>query len=296
MQRRIVDVFRELLVTVTPLASHSSVVVQHRASVKSCLSTHFSVRRFFRTGSSANGTSLSGYSDVDYFVDIGREDLGVNSIEALRRMRDVLADRFPLTRMRVSCPSLRVRFGTAVRETTEIVPAGRVTDIDKYSVYDIPDCQGGWTRSSPDAHNAYVDSINAMHRGRVKSLIRLVKAWKFFNNIPVSSFYLALRVAKFAEREAHLRYEYALSSFFNALDKTDLSPMKDPAGISGYVYPCASSTLVSTVQYNVRLAALQADMGLEAYSKNDTRNTFYWWNALFAGKLTRLKRRGKSCH
>ena len=45
-------------------------------------------------------------------------------------------------------------------------------------------------QASPDAHNAYVASIDTKFGGKVKPLIRFIKAWKYFRDVPISSFYL----------------------------------------------------------------------------------------------------------
>jgi hypothetical protein len=55
------------------------------------------LNRFFRTGSFGNGTSISGYSDVDYFASIPRDQLKAISTSTLTRLKNVLDSRFPLT-------------------------------------------------------------------------------------------------------------------------------------------------------------------------------------------------------
>jgi len=59
-----------------------------------------------------------------------------------------------------------------------------------YKVYDIADGAGGWMKTSPDAHNAYVRDIDDPLGGKVKPLIRFLKAGKCFKDVPISSFYL----------------------------------------------------------------------------------------------------------
>jgi hypothetical protein len=112
-----------------------------------------------------------------------------------------LISRFPYTGVRVSCPTVVVPFGTTASERTEIIPADCVGDRNGYKVYDIADCAEGWQKASPDAHNSYVRAVDD-RAGKVKPLIRFLKAWKWFRDVPISSFYLELRVAKYASQEA----------------------------------------------------------------------------------------------
>src|SRR5580704_11881538 len=157
MPRTVDEGFRDFLTRLTPSSTESATATTHRASIESRLKNDFGLRRFFRTGSFGNGTSISGYSDVDYFANLPTDQLTRSSNYTLTKVRSALDLRFPFTGVRVNCPAVKVPFGTVESETTEVVPADyvRKTDAGHY-VYDIPDCSDGWKRSSPDAHNAYV--------------------------------------------------------------------------------------------------------------------------------------------
>lgn len=176
MPTRTVDQgFRTFLSTLTPTAGESTAAKNHRSSIKSCLESNFGMTNFFRTGSFGNGTSISGYSDVDYFAEIPTCNLKENSTTTLSQVRDALKKRFPTTNVRVSCPAVVVPFGTDAKESTEVTPADYIkTTDDEYRVYDIPDCSDGWMRSSPEAHNAYVREIDENLSKKVKPLIRFI--------------------------------------------------------------------------------------------------------------------------
>jgi len=45
-----------------------------------------------------------------------------------------------------------------------------------------------------------VNDANAKPRGKAKRLARLIKAWKYFCDIPISSFYLEMRCASYLNR------------------------------------------------------------------------------------------------
>ena len=261
--------------------------MSHRGSIEACLKNNFVLTRLFRTDSTGNGTSISGYSDVDYFASLGRDDLSADSTSTLTRIRDALTTRFPNTGVRVNCPAVKVPFGRVVSETTEIVPADYVTRVgnQNYIVYDIPNCAGGWMRSSPDAHNDYVRTIDNKHTGKVKPLIRFIKAWKFFNLVPISSFYLELRVAKYADREPSILYEYDVQRIFNLLFSNNLSALQDPMSVSGLIAPCKTQVMLDDARSKVLTASVRANKALEAFQNNQIKDAFYWWGLLWAGKF-----------
>jgi len=110
--------FREFHGRLTPTGGESQAAKDHRASIEACLEENFEIMRFFRTGSFGNGTSIRGYSDVDYFASIPTKNLKSDSDATLRQMRDVLDARFPHTGVAVRTPAVLAPFGTDASEST----------------------------------------------------------------------------------------------------------------------------------------------------------------------------------
>ncbi len=161
MPRSVDEGFNDFLSKLTPTLGESDAAKRHRASIKANLEANFDVKNFFRSGSFGNGSSISGYRDVDYFASIARSDCNQNSGTTLSRVRDVLNQRFPSTGVCVSCPAVSVPFGTDAKESTEVVPADYMhSTYESHRVYEIASCSGGWMRSSPDAHNTYVQDAD----------------------------------------------------------------------------------------------------------------------------------------
>ena len=279
--------FRDFLQTLTPTAGESTAAKNHRASIETCLKSNFNMPRFFRTGSFGNGTSISGYSDVDYFAEIPTSKLKKNSTNTLREVRDALDKRFPNTGVRVSCPAVLVPFGTDAKESTEVTPADYIEDTeeDGYKVYEIPDCSASWMRSSPDAHNAYVREVNEDLNNKVKPLIRFIKAWKYYRNVPISSFYLELRIAKYAEGESSIVYDIDVKGVFSHLDSIDLARMQDPMEISGYISPCSTQAQLDDAKSKLATALTRAQKARDAEVRGDTKEAFDWWDLLYDGNF-----------
>lgn len=285
MPRLVDEGFSDFLSRLTPTSGESDAAKRHRASIKACLEANFNLVNFFRTGSFGNGTSISGYSDVDYFASIAARNISSNSGTSLSRVKDVLSSRFPLTGVRVSCPAVKVPFGTDAKESTEVVPAAFVLTPGADRVYDIANCSGGWMRSSPDAHNAYVRDADRRLNNKVKPLIRFIKAWKYYRQVPISSFYLELQVAKYSYGESSIVWSIDVERMFAKLTTSALAPMKDPKGISGYIEPCFTKAQLKESQSKLATALLRAKKAREAESKGNTKDAFYWWDQVYAGKF-----------
>ena len=289
--RTIEQGFRNFLRTLTPTSRESDAAKKHRASIEACLKNNFGpTTRFFRTGSFGSGTSISGYSDVDYFAQIPASSREENSTLMLRRVRDALDKRFSKTGVRVSRPAVIVSFHPDGKESTEVTPASYVETIRKeeYKVYNIPDLSGSWIRSSPNAHKAYVRKVDQKLERKVKPLIRFVKAWKYYQRVPISSFYLELRVAKYIGKKpglAYDAYDIAIKRIFSHLHKGNLAKMRDPMEICGQIKPCSTDKKLERAKSKLSTALNRAQKACDARRKGDIEDAFYWWNKLYDRKF-----------
>lgn len=286
MPRTIEDGFNDFHDKLKLVKTESEAVKSHRASIEACLKSNFGMNRFFRTGSIGNGTNVANYSDTDYFAGIPTENLKENSLTTLRQVKEALEKKFSTTDdIHISSPAVVVPFGTAKSETTEIIPVDYVKTENKVNIYDIPDGDGGWMKSSPKAQNDYVTKINSNLSFKVKPLIRFIKAWKFYNNVPILSFYLEMRVAKYASGEKSIYYSIDIKNIFYHLININLASMNNPAGIAGSIIPCKSEVAKKEALSKLNTAYSRACKAREAEKNENISDAFYWWNLLFNDKF-----------
>ncbi len=286
MAKTLDEAFRVFHSWLTPTAGETAAAKRHRASIEACLKSNFEITRFFRTGSFGNGTSIRGRSDVDYFASIPNRYLTQNSDSTLKKVWRALDDRFPDTGIGIRTPAVWVPFGEDASESTDVVPAEYLgKNDDGYMIYDIADRSGGWMQTSPDAHTAYVSDINTKLSGKLKPLIRFVKAWKYYKNVPLYSFYLEMKVARYASDESSIVYSIDLKRIFRLLANEELSAMQDPTGVSGYIYPCFSEAMKDDALSKIDTALSRAEKACEAENDEEVEDTFYWWNLLFDGEF-----------
>jgi hypothetical protein len=220
--------FNEFLTKLTPTKGESEAAKGHRASVEACLDRNFGLYRFFRSGSFGNGTSISGYSDVDYFAWLKYENFSMDSSAILNKVRNALDARFPKTGIKIDSPAVIVPFGTDISETTEVVPAQYSPNTLKdYTVYKIADGLGGWLQSCPEAHTNFITKKDKRLKERLKPLIRFVKAWNYHQKAKISSFYLELRVADYVSDEIY-SYSIEIEYFLKYLLRKELAAIQDP--------------------------------------------------------------------
>lgn len=285
MPRTIDEGFRDFHTCLTPTTSETDGAKRHRASIEQCLTSNFDCRRFVRIGSFGNGTSISGYSDVDYLAELPTRELTQNSTSTLVKVRTALDTRFPNTGVAVRCPAVVAPFGSSAAETTEVVPADRVSDSNGYGVYEIADCAGSWRRSSPDAHNAFVRSVDFKLNGKVKPLIRFIKAWKYYRSVPIRSFYLELRIADYASGESSIVYDIDVLRVFRRLWNSELASIRDPMGVSGSIGACSSTEKKEDALSKLARAVTRAEKARAAAEAGNISEAFDWWRLVFADEF-----------
>ncbi|MGO3669561.1 MAG: SMODS domain-containing nucleotidyltransferase [Vreelandella alkaliphila] len=278
--------FRDFHSALTPRSYESGKASSHKSSITSRLQVYYDLKSLFYSGSANNGTSISGHSDADFFASIPRNKLKKNSSVSLREVKECLQDRFPNTRVYVDSPAVVLDFGAGSWDTAEVIPADYLyRSSEEKNVYDIPDGNGGWIESSPSTHNSYVALQNNRLNKRLKPLIRFVKAWKYYNNVPISSFYLELRITKLMEAESSILYEIDVNSVLKKLYDCNLAPIRDPKGISGLIYPCKSSANKETALSKLRTAKARSQKARDAEMSGNISEAFDWWDKVFFGKF-----------
>lgn len=281
MPRSIAQGFEDFLTNLKATKTETALAKSHRASIEACLISNFGLNRFTRIGSFGNGTNVSGYSDVDYLACIPTSQLTKTSTASLAKVKNSLAARFPNTGVAVNSPAVLVPFGEKKSEDTEIVVADYIKESNGYKVYEIADGNDEWMEVSPDAHNAYVDYVDKQRGGKIKPLIRFIKAWKFYQGAKISSFYLEMRVAKFAADEKSIVYDIDVNTILRQLRDNELAKMQDPMGVSGYIYPCKTESFKVDALSKLGTAATRSQKARDATDKGDFKEAFEWWGKLY---------------
>ncbi|SOB89015.1 nucleotidyltransferase domain-containing protein [Streptomyces sp. 1331.2] len=273
----------EFLTKMTPSASQFSASSRHRAEVEGCINAAIGLNRSVETGSLRHGTGVSGYSDADYLVSL-KGDMPSSPEAILAKIRDALASRFWATRIRVSRPAVVCAFANGT-ETVEVTP-GYLHGTGEYFSYYIPQPGGTWMLSSPDAHLAYVnESAARFPSGKVKALIRLLKAWKYLNDVQMSSFYLEMRAAQHAMGESAIVHLIDLCMVFEDLAARALPDMNDPKRVGGRFSACSSDPRRLEALSKIRTAATRARRAVDASARGDEVAAFEQLNLLFAGRF-----------
>lgn len=286
MPRTVDEGFDAFLKKLHPLTSEHQKAASHKGSVKSCLKNNFDYCDLFETGSFGNGTGVRHHSDTDYFAVLKAEYVRKNSATVLRDLRKALEFTFPRTHdIRVNSPAVNIPFGKYESETLELTPCVFHGMIGGHRAFRIPDGDGGWLRSSPQAHNWYVREHDKKMGGQLKTLIQLVKAWKFYQNVPVHSFYLELFTVQHFAKRRRLNLPLDLYKLFIALYEYELEEFDDPMGVTLGLSACNTDNQRETAMSRLATALSRTIKALEADQRGRTDIAFDFWKKLFNDKF-----------
>ena len=269
-----------------PLESQRAAAARHRARVEASLRGALDGYLFRETGSFRHGTGVRGHCDVDLLVGIRGPRPG-SSDTALAWVKNALAASFPSTPVRISRPAVVIAFAGG-DETWEIIP-GFVTGRggEGVYVYDIPGAATGWLDTAPLEHLAYVTEVNSRPdiAGGAKKLARLIKAWKYYNDVPISSFYLEMRAAHYLTGQSSFVAVYDICYLLEHLDSIALAAMNDPKGAAGRFEACSTTVKKAEALSKLSTGATRARKALDAHRKDESATAFYYLDLLFGGQF-----------
>lgn len=271
--------FVQFLSKYTPSDAEKASYSTHRQAIEGKLENSFDVKHVWETGSFSNGTGVRYHSDLDILASIPAASQRTNSYNMLLAVKTALEQRFTNSTIYIRTPAVVCQFAEA--KYVEVTPGYYKNSVDDNLVYEIPQLGGGWIKTSPWAHNKYVQGVNASLGYKVKSLVRLMKILKHTRNIPISSFYLELRIAKYCEGETSIIYEYDVLRMLNRLVADGLASTRDPNGITGMVSACNTDTQKQDALSKLSTASTRASNAITAEKEGRHTDALYWWKMVF---------------
>lgn len=276
--------FDQFLGWLIPSDAERAHATSHRASIESKLESEFGLWRMFESGSFKHGTGVSQKSDVDLFASL-KSDRPSLSSSTLSAVKSALQARFPSTQIYVARPAVVLNFGSGY-ERVEVIPAFPAESQDTGMRYKIPGVTTEWMDSTPKAHLDYVNASNKVPVvGGAKGLARLLKAWKYYRDVPISSFYLEMRAAEYMRTQSSLVYYMDLYYVLRNLQSHSLASMNDPTGKTGRIHACSSDANYTIARSRLDTAVSRAKRGMDSAYGSDLEDAFEAWDLLFNGKF-----------
>jgi hypothetical protein len=178
-----------------------------------------------KIGSYGKGTAVRPPRDVDVLFLMPSNKfwqydthLGNGQSQLLQAVRAVLGTRYPTTSIRGDGQVVVVPFVDG--HTVEVLPAWRLTN----GKYRVPNTHrgGSWNIVDHAAEIANVADSDQQYAGNTRNLIKMMKIWQAYCNVPIKSLVLELRSVNFMSTWEHrhdgtMFYDWMVRDFFREL-------------------------------------------------------------------------------
>jgi hypothetical protein len=283
------EAFKVFLGWLAPRDIELAKAAAHREEIRARLDRKFGVRHLYAGGSLHHRTGVHQVSGADYFcwLDMKRP---TSSASALTAMQKTLQRLYPDLTVRIARPAVVVDFADGA-ERVAVIPAfaGGET-LGDHVRFRVPGVAQDWMSASPLAHGEWLERCNSTPGvlGGAKGLARLVRAWKHYRDVPISSFYLELRAAAFMAERSGVLYPYDLRDFLATVVRDGLAPIEDPSGVCGPVEAYLAPSTRNEAMSKAANAAGWAESALTQQRLGSMSNAFRQWNTLFGGRFPSL--------
>lgn len=288
----VADRFKTLLARIEPSVTTTQLYESHRSGVTNRLKTVFAANKVVLIGSNSRDTAIGKYSDVDLLLVLSRSEVTrggslVSSDTVLKNVRLQLEDRYTSTNIGKDRQAIVVNFKDG-DHPVDVVPAfyeGPAASLNNYPVYGIPDGEGNWMQTSPDAHNRYIIEADQRSGGKLKGVVRLIKFWRTTRNVPLNCFHVELLLAQTGVCNGVKSYAECVADVMALLAQRECRGLQDPLRISGIVKAANTEIKRQQAAASLRQCAEHAKqaVGFDCYGYMPT--AYQQWDFVFHGQF-----------
>lgn len=198
---------------------------KHRG-VRKCLNSHYhgstsETDNSFLIGSWGKSTHVRPPRDIDIYFVLPVEAyhrfnnyVGNKQSSLLQEVRTVLGRTYPTTKMRGDGQVVVVEFDTM---SVEVVPAFKLEN-GRYWICDTND-GGKYKEADPTAEHSHISSTHTANNNNLRPMVRMLKTWQDWCNVPLKSFHLELLAADFIQQsqwrlQGYFYYDWIMRDFF----------------------------------------------------------------------------------
>ncbi|NJM09941.1 MAG: hypothetical protein HC883_03360 [Bdellovibrionaceae bacterium] len=187
--------------------------------------------------------------------------------------------------MWIDGPAVVVGFGQGAG-AVDVVPGvwiGTTTSAPHYPVYEIPDGNGGWRRTSPQRHSKYLNDEDVRAGYKLAKVVKLLKAWKYSRapKIPIFGFHMEMLLATSGTCVGVRSYQNILLDAFRLLRDRNGSSLADPLGISSRIDAVATELQRQRLVEYASYAADKASSAISAEVGGRHDDAYYYWKLVF---------------
>lgn len=198
-------------------------------------STNYSGSTKLLIGSYGKRTNIRPARDVDVIFILPASEYQTSSngynyqSYLLQKIKNILLNRYPNTSIKGDGPTVVVNFSN--NHFIEVVPAIEL----KSGKFYIPFTSSGgyWKLDDPRSLYSFINGSDQAPNGNTRNLIRMIKKWQDFCNVPIKSLVIEIRTVLFLQ---NYKYKEASSFYYDWMVRDYFEQLVTKAG-SHYTLP-----------------------------------------------------------
>lgn len=236
-------------------------------------------------GSYGKNTAIAPPTDIDVlfimpYKEFHRYDSssGNGQSQLLQDIKNILLEKYSNTYMRGDGQVVVVNFDSY---NVEVIPGFLL----KNGNYCIPDTHSGgsWKETSPKSEMENLTISNKSSNGNTIKLIKMIKAWKYYRNVPIKSLVVELRAVNFLKNwdyydKSSTYYDWMIRDFLRELLKYVNGSCEIP-GIDEKI------SYEDEWESKARSALNRAEKACEFESKEDYISATQEWKKIFGDRF-----------
>ncbi len=228
---------------------------------------------------------------MDVFAVVSRDTVRwgngyMSSTTVLDNFRQQLENRFWNTDVYRNGPAIVVEFSDCKGDVVPSVFAEFATE-HKWPVYWIPDGAGGWMKTAPGLHNAYIKNEDDACGGKLKRTAQILKFWRECRSprIPVSSFHIEMVLAALGICKGVKSYADCITEVLQNLAARECRAMQDPFCICGNIAALKTENQRDNALASIKYSRDHAKVALSADRNGNVSEALRQWDIVFNGEF-----------
>lgn len=221
--------FEALLANLTLKSDQRSDGITKHTGVRNCLNSHYynlnsDYANSMLVGSWGKNTEVRPPRDIDVMFILPdsvywrfQDRQGNRQSQLLQEVKGALVSKYSRTDIRGDGPVVLIPFSTY---NVELVPSFKTTT-GQY-IIPITTNGGSYKNFDPDAEISKITTADSATNGNTRALVRMMKRWQEYCNVPIKSFYLELNAIDFLSSWQYRTngatyYDWMVRDFLNYL-------------------------------------------------------------------------------
>jgi len=279
MAKTVTAAFDELLARLSLTSAQASTAQTRVSGLRDFFDSKFTMSsRAFATGSYARQTLVRWERDVDLMAPLSysayKAGYDHDSRAFLYMVRDALNERYGSTKVSSKQVAVKLDFTEIVADVVPCFPR-------QGGGFFMPNGTADWRATNPPFHAELMKQADSAQQGRLKPLVKLIKAWNLANSHHLTSFHVELMVERMWRGHTIGSHAASVASTLKVMPSWLRTAFPDPWDGGRPIDEDLSSNDRATTMRMLEADAKAAEQAIQYQSEGKVEKAFERWSVIY---------------